>query len=109
MADEKKPDFSEFCKAAGFDPGTMDDKQKASMANMHAKMTAGDADPPAAKKDDDKKEEEKKAEAARRRHPSRPRHSTPAASVMAEYAAAVRPHRPGRSGLQRARGYLRAP
>ena len=38
MAEEKKPDFSEFCKAAGFDPGTLNDKQKASMANMHAKM-----------------------------------------------------------------------
>ena len=90
MADEKKPDFSEFCKAAGFDPGTMDDKQKASMANMHAKMTAGDGDPPPEKKDDDKKkDEEKKAEAARAAASIQAAHATPSAStIMAERAQA---------------------
>ena len=108
MADEKKPDFSEFCKAAGFDPGTMDDKQKASMANMHAKMTAGDGDPPAAKKDEDKKEEEKKAEAALAAASIQAAHATPStASIMAERAAGLRANRPGRSGLHRPLGHLR--
>jgi hypothetical protein len=68
MAEDKKPDFSEFCKAAGFDPATLNDAQKASMANMHAKMCAeGDPTPSDPdKKDEDKKKEADKAEAARR-------------------------------------------
>jgi hypothetical protein len=92
MAEEKKenekPDFTAFCKAAGFDPATMNDEQKAGMTALHAKLCASD-DPEKKEGDDAKKEdkeEEKKAEAARQQATIQANaHAT--ASIKAEAAA----------------------
>ena len=86
MADEKKdekdekPDFTAFCKAAGFDPATMNDNQKAAMTGIHAKLygAAAESDPgdkEEKKTEDSEKKETEKGEAARK-----------ADSIMANHA-----------------------